>query len=485
MWSGALFALNALLNLGLALALAWALPASAYGAFTVYFAAALLLGNLAYDWVRLSAMRFYTPVARTREPQLRATLDTAFCASTGIALALAIIAAVTGFLPQASGASLIALVALTASNAAFEYWTALCRARFDPRRYAVMVVARSIFTFGFAVPVALLSLSFVATCFALAIATLPSIFYGVARLKDKEARPSLASPMVAKRFARYATPMVLAEGCYLLIAVLNRTFLARGASLAETGAYAITFDLAFRALAVTASVGDAVLFPRLVANLHQQGTERTREEIARNLAVMLLVLAPAALGFALVAEPLAHLLLAEHFRDVFVRYAPIAVAAGFAYTAQAFVLRPVFQVELRTGDISLAAIAAVLVDLAVLMTLPTDGLLAASIAHLSGMGIGLVLVLRRAVVSRLIDWPLRDLAKIAAGCLLLLAATMPLRFEAHEFLTLVARAVVGFLVYGAAIWLFNVAGVRAFFREGAAPPREAAKSSAAPGASPI
>ena len=45
MWSGALFALNALLNLGLALALAWALPASAFGAFTVYFAAALLLGE--------------------------------------------------------------------------------------------------------------------------------------------------------------------------------------------------------------------------------------------------------------------------------------------------------------------------------------------------------------------------------------------------------------------------------------------------------
>src|SRR5580692_9716565 len=85
MWSGALFALNALLNLGLALALAWALPASAFGAFTVYLAAALLLGNLAYDWVRLSAIRFYTPLARTREPALRATLDVAFCASTGLA----------------------------------------------------------------------------------------------------------------------------------------------------------------------------------------------------------------------------------------------------------------------------------------------------------------------------------------------------------------------------------------------------------------
>jgi O-antigen/teichoic acid export membrane protein len=485
MWSGALFALNALLNLGVALALAWALPASAFGAFTVYLAAALLLGNLAYDWVRLSAIRFYTPLARTREPALRATLDVAFCASTGLALALAIIATFSGALPEPSPASLAALFAVTAANAAFEYWTALCRARFDARRYAVMVGARSLLTFGLAVSVALLSASFVTTSFALAVAILPSVLYGAMRLKDKEALASLASPALAMRFARYATPMVVAEGCYLLVAVINRTFLARGVSLAETGAYALTFDLAFRALAVTASVGDAVLFPRLVANLHQQGAARTREEIARNIAVMLLVLTPAALGFALVAAPLAQLILAEHFRAVFARYAPLAVAAGFAYTAQSFVLRPAFQVELRTGDISIAAVAAVAVDIAVLTLLPVDGLLAASLAHLAAMGIGLALVLRRAIAGRLIDWPLRDIAKIAVGSLLLVACVAPLSFEGHELLTLMARAAAGFLVYAATVWLLDVAGLRAFVKRGAGPPREEVKQSAAPGASSI
>lgn len=485
MWSGALFALNALSNLGLALALAWVLPASAFGAFTVYFAAALLLGNLAYDWVRLSAIRFYTPPARSQEPALRATLDFAFCASTGLALALALLATLSGALPQPSPASLLALFAITAANAAFEYWTALCRARFDARRYAVMVVGRSLFTFALVVPVALFSASFVMTFFALAVAILPSVLFGAIRLKDEEAPPSLASPALAKRFARYATPMVVAEGCYLLVAVINRTYLARGVSLAETGAYALTFDLAFRALAVTASVGDAVLFPRLVANLHRQGAARTREEIARNIAVMLLVLTPAALGFALVAAPLAQLLMAEHFRDVFARYAPVAVAAGFAYTAQSFVLRPVFQVELRTGDISLAAIAAVAVDVAVLMLLPADGILAASLAHLAAMSIGLALVLRRVIAGRLIDWPLRDIGKIAAGSLLLLICVAPLGFQGHEFLTLIARAAVGFGVYAAAVWLLDVAGLRTFVKGRTEAPPEEVRESAAPGASPI
>ncbi len=485
MWSGALFALNALSNLGLALVLAWMLPASAFGAFTVYFAAALLLGNLAFDWVRLSAIRFYTPPARSEQPELRATLDFAFCASTGLALALAILATLTGALPEPGPASFMALFALTVANAAFEYWTALCRARFDARRYAVMVMVRSLLTFTLVIPVALFSASFVMASLALAAAILPSVAYGAMQLKDKEALPSLASRALAVRFARYAMPMVVAEGCYLLVAVINRTYLARDVSLAETGAYALTFDLAFRALAVTASVGDAVLFPRLVANLHRQGAARTRGEIARNIAVMLLVLTPAALGFALVAAPLAQLLMAEHFREVFARYAPVAAAAGFAYTAQSFVLRPVFQVELRTGDISLAAIAAVAVDVAVVVLLPTDGLLAASLGHLVAMGVGLALVLRRVVAGRLIDWPMRDIGKIAAASLLLCICVAPLGFEGHAVLTLMARAAVGFAVYAAAAWFLDIAGLRAFMKGGPGRRGEEVRESAAPGTFPL
>ena len=52
-------------------------------------------------------------------------------ASTGLLLALTAIVALTGALPEASPAALAGLIAVTGANAAFEYWTALCRARFD------------------------------------------------------------------------------------------------------------------------------------------------------------------------------------------------------------------------------------------------------------------------------------------------------------------------------------------------------------------
>ena len=484
MWTGVLYAVNALLNLGLALALAWVLPAATYGAFTLYFATSLLISHVSFDWIRSSAMRFYTPLARAQEPALRATLDFAMACSTGLVAILALLFAALGVLPEASPLALVALVAVTLTNAAFEYWTALCRARFDIRRYAVMVASRNFLTFGLTVPVAALTHSFALSLIAFAVAILPSALYGALNLHDKAARPRLATRTLAWRFARYATPLVLAEGCYLMIAVANRSFLAQAASLAEAGAYALTFDLALRVLSVMASIGDAVLFPRLVANLHVQGAARTREAISRNVAVMLLVLTPAALGFALVAGPVAQLLLAEHFREAFTRYTPVAVGAAFAYAAQTFVLRPAFAVELRTADMPLAAVAALLADLALLLVLPGGGMFAASIGHLAGMCLGLVLVLRRAALSRLIDWPFRDIGKVGLAALLLAAAVTPLAFPGHALATLIARGLCGGCVYCAVVWFLDVAGLRDFLRR---EPRSAdrAPPSARPGATPI
>ena len=61
-------------------------------------------------------------------------------------------------------------------------------------------------------------------------------------------------------------------------------------------------------------------------------------------------------------------------------------------------------------------------------------------AHLAGMCVGLALVLRRAIAARLVDWPLRDIGKIAVGVALLAVCVVTLRFEGHPFLTLLARA---------------------------------------------
>src|SRR3954469_24851760 len=127
MTAGLLFGLNAALNLVLLLALARVMPAEAYGSLATWTAGALFLSTAVFDWVRFSAMRFYTPQSRGGEPGVRATLDLAFLSSTLLAGTLVLVAAALKILPGLTGTTILALVALTVGNGAFEYLAALAR----------------------------------------------------------------------------------------------------------------------------------------------------------------------------------------------------------------------------------------------------------------------------------------------------------------------------------------------------------------------
>jgi hypothetical protein len=107
-----------------------------------------------------------------------------------------------------------------------------------------------------------------------------------------------------------------------------------------------------------------------------------------------------------------------------------------------------------------AAILAVVVDIAILAFLPGKGLLVASCAHLAGMSIGLAYMLRRAASARLIDWPLRDIGKIAIAVALLSCVVATFKFEAGASLTLIARCALGAGVYAIAAWLLDVVKLR-------------------------
>ena len=76
------------------------------------------------------------------------------------------------------------------------------------------------------------------------------------------------------------------------------------------------------------------------------------------------------------------------------------------------------------------------------------------------MCVGLAFLVRSAFAARFVDWPLRDIAKIAIAVALLSSVISPLGFEGHASLTLLARCAVGACVYGVTAWLLNVVGVR-------------------------
>ena len=69
------FAINALFNFLVGLLVAKFLGPAEFGRFALAMATAVLVNSGCFDWIRLSAVRFYSARTRAEAPAVRATLD--------------------------------------------------------------------------------------------------------------------------------------------------------------------------------------------------------------------------------------------------------------------------------------------------------------------------------------------------------------------------------------------------------------------------
>lgn len=461
MIAGALFALNAVLNLALMLALARVMSAEAYGALATWTAAAVLIATAVFDWVRFSAMRFYTPRARSSDPGVRATLDMAFAVSAAPCIALVVSGAFLRWLPGLTFEGAAILAGLTIGNAGSEYLAALARNRLDGRVYARLIGLRHVATFGLALPVAAYAGDPTVAMLGLSVVVWPSVVYGLFALRDADARPSHAGRAYALRFAAYGVPLVSAEALFQSLHLINRSWLATSVDFAAAGIYALTFDLAFKVLAVVASVCEASLFPRLVARHEASGREEAATLVTRNIGLMLLLMVPAGVGFWVLAEPFGALVLSAQFRPGFIAATGTALACAALYTAQTYVLRPAFQIGLKTLPLLQAGVLALVIDGAVLGLLRPDGISGVAAAHGAGLAAGFALLLAQCLMRERIAWPVVDTLKIAvSGAAMALAGRWAASLTASAPLSLVVASLAMGAAYLGTSFLADAAGVR-------------------------
>ena len=69
------FVVNAGLNFVLGLLIAFFLGPAEFGRYAIGAALIVLVNTAMLDWIRLSAVRFYSLSARETQPEIRATLD--------------------------------------------------------------------------------------------------------------------------------------------------------------------------------------------------------------------------------------------------------------------------------------------------------------------------------------------------------------------------------------------------------------------------
>ncbi|AWN44608.1 lipopolysaccharide biosynthesis protein [Methylobacterium durans] len=460
----AAFVLNAGLNFILGLVIAKLLGPADFGRFALATAGAIVLNTVLFEWLRLSATRFYSARVRANEPWIRHGLDRAYAALGLVLLAAALLCA--GFGVEAGPESRGALLAGTALAAlgigVFDYHAALARARFDGGLYFSLVAVKNAVAFTLMAATAwyLPQPAYVLVAFAISQCATVLLLRGPLRDADAPVH-RVRLHETWRLFMVYGLPLIAANAAYQAMPFFNRATIAAQAGFAEAGYFALAADVTLRSLSTLGTALDLLLFQLAVRAEEHHGVAEAERQVARNVATVVALLLPCAVGFWAVLPALQALVVPEAYRGPFATYAMLLIPGLFCLAMMNFALNPVFQIRRRTMPVIAAAVLGLAVNGAGLLVLPAYlGPTGIAVAQTAGLAAAFVALALRALTGPdRLRLPWREIASAGVACLVMGLALAPLR-TLPPVTALALGVPLGAALYSALVWCFDIAGLR-------------------------
>jgi O-antigen/teichoic acid export membrane protein len=267
-------------------------------------------------------------------------------------------------------------------------------------------------------------------------------------------------PERARAYAAYGGPVALSLILALVLATADRFLIAAFLGEAQVGVYHAGYSLANRTLDVLFIWLGAAGGPALIMALERGGPGALRAAAREQASFMVLVTLPAAVGLALVARPLSHLMIGPALADGAAGVTPWIAMSGLLAGVTTYYLNQAFTLARRTRRLLVAmAIPAVANLVLNLVLIPRLGLTGALAATLISYALGAVAAwaLARGALALPIPWS--SLGQAAAGAALMAAAVS--RLPALGGLAeLALKAGVGVAVYAVVVWSLDAGGLR-------------------------
>jgi len=180
---------------------------------------------------------------------------------------------------------------------------------------------------------------------------------------------------------------------------------------------------------------------------------------------LMLIAAPAAAGLALVARPLADVMIGEGMRAQAAAIMPWIALSGLINGFVLYYLSEAFQLSRRTGlRAALMAIPAAANIALNAVLLPWIGLMGAVYATVACYALALVLLAGMGQKLAPLAWPWRDFLRIAGSCSAM-AIAVRLMPAPGGFAELFMKASVGAATYVIAVLAFDAAGARSALQQ--------------------
>lgn len=453
------FFVNTLCNFAIGLLVAKFLGPEEFGRFALALAVGVVLQTAQFEWIRLSAIRFYSARSRRERPELRSTLDLSFAIIAAVCAVAVVLLMLTGVELPMPNALVGLAVAASIVNGLFDFNTAMVRARFDDALYGRLVLTKNLVALFVTAGGALVFHSATMALLGVCVSMAGSIVVFRAALSDEGARPALAERSIARECFLYAAPIVGANLLYLFIPLANRALAARWYGYAETGQFSLAYDIGTRVVAAIGSALDVLLFQLAVRADEQHGADHGRDQVARNMGTVFAIMTPTCAGIWLTLPSIERLVVPLEFRGPFEQYFSLLLPGHFAFGLLSFAVNPVFQIAKRTMPMIIGAVCACVADFTLVMTLPRDAT-SLAIAQSGALTVGIAALIGYAVLSGARFPPARDLLTATLGSGAMIVALSPLRAAEPGVTILIAQICAGVGIYGVFIALFDIAGLR-------------------------
>jgi O-antigen/teichoic acid export membrane protein len=267
-------------------------------------------------------------------------------------------------------------------------------------------------------------------------------------------------PARAKTYAAYGFPLAASLILALVLNSVDRLLIGAFLDEASVGVYHAGYSLANRTLDVMFIWLGSAAGPAAIAALEFGGRPALEKTAREQSSFMLLLTLPAAVGLALVAHPLAEVLVGPALREGAAHVTPWIAASGLFAGLTTYYFHTAFTLakstKLLLAAMAVPAVANIALNLALI---PPFGLQGAVIATAASYGLGLMAsawIGRKAIVLP-IPWDTLGRAGLASAVMAVAVYLIP---DFGGILELGLKASVGGLVYGVVALALNAGGAR-------------------------
>ncbi|WP_340646317.1 lipopolysaccharide biosynthesis protein [Phenylobacterium sp.] len=265
--------------------------------------------------------------------------------------------------------------------------------------------------------------------------------------------------------AAYGVPVALSLILALVLSSTDRFLLAAFLDESAVGIYHAGYSLANRSLDVVFIWLGAAGGPALIMALERGGRSALTDAAREQAQLMLLLTVPAAAGLALVAAPLAQLMIGDNLSAGAAHVTPWIALSGLLAGLTTYYFHQAFTLGRKTSFLLVAmavpAAANVALNLILIPRFGLDGALWATPASYA-LGLAASVLLGRRSVDLPIPWLTLIQAVGASALMALVVSSIP---AFGGLLELALKAVVGAVVYGVVIALVDAGALRSRGRE--------------------